>query len=534
MSRASYCGAARTLCELSCVLLACACAAKPVHHAREPSHALADPGQTALGRSFAQAEAEHPGESAFYLLPTGVDAFIARAAAAQAAQHTLDVQYYIVHDGLTTRFLLDRLLKAANRGVRVRLLVDDTASHGKDYNVAGISAHPNIEVRVFNALYGGRGSGAGRALGMLSDLGRLHRRMHNKLWLADGVIGIVGGRNLGDEYFAARSDVNFADLDVAAIGPVVGELSQSFDAYWNSEWAVPIEAFVAHPPTSSDLEQAGRELDRYLQSPEVRETDYARRLQASQFLADLRSTKVPLVWAPAHAVWDEPGKIGSENRPDESLLLSTRLRTLAGEVEKELLLVSPYFVPGAAGVESLTEMVNRGVQVTVLTNALQATDVAAVHSGYAPYRSDLVRGGVQLYEMRATAGASKANTDRSLLIGSSAASLHTKALVFDRRAVFIGSPNLDPRSGIWNTEVGVFVESPELAEQCWALARHGLRPANSYRLELRDQAEDGSGGRLVWVTEEEGKTAAYTSEPAGLWKRFSAWFMGIFAPEHML
>ncbi len=518
----------------ACVLLLTGCATVPPDYPKPASYALANPEQTENGRKFAAHAAEHPGKSAFYLLPAGVDAFIARAVVADAAQHTLDVQYYIVHDGLTSRVLIDRLLKAADRGVRVRLLVDDTASHGKDYKVASISAHPNIQVRVFNALYGGRGSALQRGLGMLGDLGRMHRRMHNKLWLADNLIGIVGGRNLGDEYFAARKDVNFADLDVIALGAVVSELSRSFDEYWNSRWAVPIEAFVPVPPAQADLIRARRTLEQSIEASRTQESEYVRRLYGSQFLADLRDQKVPVVWANAYAVWDDPEKIGTAGEPDEALLMTTRLRALIGDVDRRLLLISPYFVPGRDGVASLADLTSRGVDVTVLTNSLAANDVAAVHAGYAPYRVDLVKAGVRLYEVRASAGAGQANIDRSLFIGSSSASLHTKAAAFDRSAVFIGSLNLDPRSELWNTEVGLYIESPELSEQLWALAQVGLRPENSYRVELADQAAGGAGRRLVWVTEEEGETMTYTSEPAGFWRKFSVWFSGLFVPEELL
>jgi putative cardiolipin synthase len=514
--------------------LLAACAGTRPDYPRETSHALSDPGRTQLGRSFAQAAAEQGGKSAFHLLAAGVDGFIARAVSAGAAERTLDVQYYIVHDGLTTRVLVDQMLKAADRGVRVRLLIDDTASHGNDYNVARISAHPNVEVRVFNALYAGRGGAIRRGLGMLGDLGRLHRRMHNKLWVADGVVGIVGGRNLGDEYFAAKQGVNFADLDVLAFGPVVSELSRSFDAYWNSQWAVPIEAFVSSPPSPAELARSRGALQRYLESPEVRESDYVRRLRSSQFLDDLRNRRLPVVWAPAHAVWDDPDKVGTDGRPDDALLLSKQLRELVGGVQSEVLFISPYFVPGREGVAALANQVRSGVKVTVITNSLEATDVAAVHSGYAPYRADLLRAGVQLYEVRASAGAARANTERSLAIGSSSASLHTKAMVFDRRSLYIGSMNLDPRSAWWNTELGVHIDSPELAEQGWALAAVGMQPAQSYKLELDGADAGASGGRMVWVTEEGGRRKTYTSEPAGVWRRFSAWFSGLVAPEEML
>jgi putative cardiolipin synthase len=484
---------------------------------------MADPGETELGRSIAHAEAEHPGESAFHLLPAGADAFIARAAGAEVAQRTLDVQYYIVHDGLTTRILIDRLLQAADRGVRVRLLIDDTASHGNDYNVARISAHPNVEVRLFNALTPGAAVRFGAAWACWATSG-LHRRMHNKMWVVDGTVGIVGGRNLGDEYFAAKQGVNFADLDVLAFGPVVRELSVSFDAYWNSQWSIPIEAFVTNPPGSDDLARARRELRRYVASPETQNSDYVRRLRASQFLADLLGRKLPVVWARANAVWDDPDKIGAEGRPDESLLLTTKLRELVGTVERELLLVSPYFVPGEGRVAMLAAQVRRGVQVTVLTNSLEATDVAAVHAGYAPYRADLVRGGVHVYEVRASAGAAKANTDRLLAIGSSSASLHTKSIVFDRNSIFIGSLNLDPRSKLWNTELGIYVESPELAEQGARLFQAGMRPVQSYRLELQGATPDARaagwyGSQKKMASEEStppNRRASGAASPPGL------------------
>jgi len=517
-----------------CALVLTGCATVPRDYPKEASYALTNPDQTENGRKFTEFAGGHPGESAFHLLPSGVDGFIARAATADAAQRTLDVQYYIVHDGLTTRVLIDRLIKAADRGVRVRMLVDDTTSHGRDYNIARLSAHPNIQVRVFNALYGGRRGAVRRAFGMLGDLGRLHRRMHNKLWLADNIVGIVGGRNLGDEYFAARKGVNFADLDVIALGPIVAELSRSFDEYWNSRWAVPIEAFVPQRPSDADLIRARRALTDSIEEARARESEYVRRLYASRFLADLHDHKVPVVWANASAAWDDPEKIGTAGEPDDSLRMITRLRKLIGGVDRELLLISPYFIPGKEGVASLAALTGRGVRVTVLTNSLEASDVPAVHSGYAPYRVGMVKAGVQLYEMRASAGAARADTDRSLFIGSSSASLHTKAGVFDRRAVFIGSMNLDPRSQLWNTEVGVYVESPELADQLWDLAEVGLQPEHSYRVELTGQAADGSGGRLVWVTKEGGETRTYTSEPAGFWRRFSAWFSGLFVPEELL
>lgn len=243
----------------------------------QPSSALPAEG-TWLARQAEIQGRDHPGQSGFHLLGASEDAFVARAALIRAAQRSLDIQYYIVHDGLTTRALAYELLKAADRGVRVRILIDDTASDGWDYEIGVLSAHPNIQVRLFNPLHLGRATGITRGVGRLFNLSQQHRRMHNKLWLADGTAAIVGGRNLGDEYFNAKPEMNFTDLDLLGVGPIANQLSHSFDQYWNSAISRPIEDFLWRAPYPGELESARRKLQRYLRKESVKESGYIRHL----------------------------------------------------------------------------------------------------------------------------------------------------------------------------------------------------------------------------------------------------------------
>ncbi|MFV9496043.1 phospholipase D family protein [Pseudomonas aeruginosa] len=495
----------------------------------QPSSALPAEG-TWLARQAEIQGRDHPGQSGFHLLGASEDAFVARAALIRAAQRSLDIQYYIVHDGLTTRALAYELLKAADRGVRVRILIDDTASDGWDYEIGVLSAHPNIQVRLFNPLHLGRATGITRGVGRLFNLSQQHRRMHNKLWLADGTAAIVGGRNLGDEYFNAKPEMNFTDLDLLGVGPIANQLSHSFDQYWNSAISRPIEDFLWRAPYPGELESARRKLQRYLRKESVKESGYIRHLFDRGDQPRLGNWLENLTWARAEAIWDAPLKVLSRGEPDPHLLLSPHLAGLFKGVQKELILVSAYFVPAKDGLDYLTGKADSGVRVRLLTNSLEATDVPAVHAGYAPYRMALLEHGVKLYELRA-------NPDQPLsgapwrLHGSSSASLHSKAMVFDRRKVFIGSFNFDPRSILWNTEVGVIVDSPLLAEQVRQLALEGMAPSVSYQVRID---RSGSRPKLVWIDERDGRPQVLRHEPGSLWRRLNAWVAGMIGLEKML
>jgi putative cardiolipin synthase len=518
--------------------IAAACATVPKDFPRTVSGAWDRPGETRLGRDLAPLQDSHPGESGFYLLSSGLDAFVARALLAEAAEKTLDVQYYIFHTDLSGKILLDRMLAAAGRGVRVRLLVDDMYTAGKDRTIAALASHPNFEIRVFNP-FAGR-SAFSRMLDWFTDFSRVNRRMHNKMFVADGAAGIVGGRNVGDEYFAAREDVNFADVDLLSIGPVIAELGAVFDAYWNSGFAYPIEAFVPDKAAPGELESVSRVLADHRES--ARDTPYAIRLRESDLVSRLRKGSLPFLWGPARVVYDRPEKIGSGGAQPEADTWWGSLRGQVGEVRSEMILVSPYFVPGTRGVARFGEMRKEGVRVRILTNSLASNDVTAVHAGYGKYREAMLREGVELYEVRPVPDlAGEARDEVRKRFGSAGASLHAKMLVFDRRTVFVGSANLDPRSARLNTELGVVVTSPELGRQVAAVFEAATNPRYTFRLALRPapSSPGETGGKpaeeVVWITEEGGKEEVFRNEPyASFWKRLSAGIQSLLAPESLL
>jgi len=502
----------------------CASKAAPL-----PSQAL--PAQESmLGNAVQALAARHEqGQSGFRLLSSSNDAFSARAELIQAARRSIDLQYYLIHDGLSTRALILELLQAADRGVRVRLLLDDTSSDEGGFDIALLTAHPQIQVRVFNPLHLGRSTSATRALGRMLDLGQQHRRMHNKLWLADSSLAIVGGRNLGDEYFNARTKLNFTDIDLLGAGPVAEQLAHSFDQYWNSALSKPIQQFLWRKPSTEDLAQLREELQRHLDKTRRADRERYERLMAYQSEPQLQTWLNELIWAHSQALWDAPSKILADGEPDPHLLLTTQLGPELAKVSEELMLVSAYFVPAEEGLGYLIERADAGVKISLLTNSLEATDVPAVHGGYAPYRKALLEHGVRLFELRR-----QADQDAGTSIedsGSSASSLHSKALIFDRQKVFIGSLNFDPRSVLWNTEVGVVVDSAELANQVRALTVEGMTPAISYEVHL--EKRDGRT-QLVWIAQDNGSPHKLDKEPGGFWRHFNAWLADVIGLEKML
>lgn len=496
---------------------------------REPSQAL-PAGNSAFGRSIQAQAAPHQGQSGFRLLSNSTEAFMARAELIRNAQTSLDLQYYIVHDGISTRMLVEELLKAADRGVRVRILLDDTTSDGLDQVIATLAAHPQIQIRLFNPLHLGRSTGVTRTMGRLFDLSLQHRRMHNKLWLADNSAAIVGGRNLGDEYFDAEPNLNFTDIDMLSVGPVAEQLGHSFDQYWNSALSKPIDEFLSSKPTAKDLQNTRTRLEESLD--ETRKQNHAlyQQLMIYDKHPRLDIWRRELIWAWNQALWDAPSKVLSKGEPDPQLLLTTQLAPELNGVSKELIMISAYFVPGQPGLVYLTGRADAGVSVSLLTNALEATDVPAVHGGYAPYRKALLEHGVKLFELRRQPGAGSGSGPhlfrRSAYQGSDS-SLHSKAMIFDQQKSFIGSFNFDPRSVLWNTEVGVLVDSPELAAHVRELALQGMAPPLSYEAKLQN-------GQIVWVTEDNGKLHTLTKEPGSWWRRFNAWMSTTVGLERML
>ncbi|MFJ3367051.1 phospholipase D family protein [Pseudomonas sp. NPDC086251] len=495
----------------------------------EPSQAL-PASNSAFGRSIQAQVAPHQGQSGFRLLSDSAEAFNARAELIRNAQSSLDLQYYIVHDGISTRILVSELLDAADRGVRVRILLDDTTSDDLDRIIATLAAHPQIQIRVFNPLHLGRSTVVTRTMGRLFNLSQQHRRMHNKLWVVDNSVAIVGGRNLGDEYFDAEPNKNFTDIDMLSVGPVAEQLGHSFDQYWNSALSTPIEQFLSTRPTPRDLKNTRTRLDESLEETRLQNHALYQQLMTYTTHPRLHVWRRELIWAWNKALWDAPSKVLSKGEPPAHLLLTTQLAPELNGVTKELIMVSAYMVPGQPGVVYLTHRADTGVSIRLLTNSLEATDVPAAHGAYAPYRKTLLEHGVQLYELRRQSG-DNGDSGPRLFHGGSAdssdSSLHSKAMIFDQQKAFIGSFNFDSRSLLWNTEVGVLVDNPELAGRVRELALEGMAPTLSYHALLENN-------QLVWVTEDDGKQHTLTKEPGSWWRRFNSWLSSTIGLERML
>jgi putative cardiolipin synthase len=508
---------AALLLGLAALSVGTGCSTLPAKEERPASFALAGGEDTLLGRKVLALAADHPGESGFRLLASGLDAFVARGALAHLAERSIDVQYYLFHDDLVGRLLAWELLRAADRGVRVRLLVDDMDLAGRDLSLAALDAHPNVEVRIFNPFRRGRG----RISQFLTGYGSVTRRMHNKSFTVDGQATILGGRNIGDEYFEADPELAFADLDVLAVGPVARDVSAAFDRYWNSEPACPVAALAEGSPAPEDVGERRRKLEDYAAAQEG--TPYLQALRGSALADDLRRQAVRYSWGKGVVLYDLPEKV-LRDEEEKELHLAPRLKPYVAGAERELILFSPYFVPGEAGTAFLNGLSARGVRVRILTNSLASSDVAVVHAGYAAYRRPLLRGGVELYEMnRNQTPARRKGTKRAG--GSSKASLHAKSFV-------IGSMNLDPRAFVHNTEIGVVVSSPEIARAMgeW-FDRNVDRVA--FRLELK--REEGGSEPLLWHGVVDGEPQTFDADPyTGFLERLGIRLLGLLPIESQL
>ncbi len=492
----------------------------------KPSFALPPDPDTSLGKQLAQDVAAHHPLSGFRLLAMGTEAFLMRVTLADLAQRTLDLQYYIYRDDDTGAYLTQALLKAADRGVRVRLLVDDLNIVRKDDDVTALDAHPRIEVRIFNPFASRHEPYWSRLLSFVADAALLNRRMHNKSFIADNLCAIVGGRNIGDEYFDASRDFGFGDLDVLGVGPVAGDISESFDRYWNSAFSYPPSRISARAMAKIWMARLRMRLGRHFLR--MRKSEYASRVFRTDLAAQLSTQQLNLEWAKAALLADPPEKImdppgaGSTEPYD-------RLQALAEETASEIILVSPYFVPGEAGMRALRQLRERNVKIRILTNSLASTDVAAVHAGYRRYRPELLQMGVELYELKPivpTGGRRR----RRIMFGSARASLHAKTFVFDRCKVVIGSMNLDPRSIYLNTELGLMIESRVLAREIAESFDELVDTDYSYKVE-----RDPGSGRLRWLSKEQGKEVVQQHDPlASIWRRIAVRMLGWLPIESQL
>ena len=416
------------------------------------------------------------------------------------------------------------LVRAADRGVRVRLLVDDMDLAGRDLNAAIIDSHPNIEIRILNPF----SRKTSRYTQFLTRYGSVTRRMHNKTFTVDNQATILGGRNIGNEYFEADPDLEFQDLDVLAIGPVADKVSASFDKYWNSELAYPATVLKGREPTTQEIDEGYQRLEDFMKQQE--DSEYMKALRNSDLAEKIRNDTLYFAWGKADVIYDQPEKLLHDFGATQ-YHLSPQLEPYLNAIKKELIIFSPYFVPGKEGTAFLSELSQRGVRVRIFTNSLSSNDVGIVHSGYSKYRKRLLSAGVELYEMnkRMTRQERKEKKGET---GGSMASLHAKSFVFDRRQVFIGSLNLDPRAFLHNTEIGVVLTSAELAEEMGKSFDEDIEQV-AFRLELkRDQ--DGLD-RIYWYGQEKGEQQVFNVDPyTGFWRRFGVGFMSLLPIESQL
>jgi putative cardiolipin synthase len=487
---------------------------------RVASSALAATEATPLGQRLAAASQAHPDRSGFHLMNEGREAFLARIALADLAERSLDAQYFIWTNDAIGSILLERLVRAADRGVRVRLLVDDIYLTGAGAAIAALDAHPSIEIRLYNPVGARNPLRLGRRIDFLLEFGRLNHRMHNKLFIADNEVAIAGGRNIADGYFGVDRELNYRDMDVVAAGPVVRQLSAGFDTYWNSRWAVPI-SIVRGVPTARDLNRTYQRL----------QDEVARHLETFPFPVDARSPTPAervdrllggMVWGQAEAVWADPEAGPADSRPGQTSEVGRRLATVMDATTSELVTESPYLVPGS-DLTHLRGLRGRGVQVRMLTNSLASTDEPPAYAVYAKDHRRMLEQGVGVYEVRPDADSRRAYTTFT----TARLGLHAKVAVFDRAVVYIGSFNLDPRSAFLNTEVALLVRSPELAAQMLALLEPDFRPENAWRLALEPDG-DGRKPRVVWITQQSTHEVRYDRAPGtGFWRRLGAGFYSV-------
>ncbi|MED5619085.1 phospholipase D family protein [Ideonella sp. BN130291] len=483
---------------------------------------------TTLGRIAKESQPD-PALSGFRLMPLGSFSLDTRVQLARRAEASLDVQYYHIENDETGRWLLRALRDAAERGVRVRLLVDDYYTSGEDELFLGLAAYRNVEVRIFNPFCCARDSGQNtRFLVSLNDFGRVNHRMHNKLFIADGAMAVIGGRNVANEYYLRGMNDNFIDLDAFTVGWVIPPLQALFDRYWNSDPVYPLHA-VAHSPLSPEELRA-----RFERATGPAHTPEPEPLPSNDILGygpiadDLDGGRLGLIWGDAYVFADHPDKPFEGEVGGELLETSVTYNVFEAirKAKKSLLASSPYFVPGPHGMELLRELRGRGVDVTVLTNSLGSTDEPVVHLGYSRYREEMLRMGVHLYEL----SSSRVKTNkRMFLFGKSLGRLHAKLVVIDRGTCFVGSMNLDPRSATINTELGAVIRSPQLARELTRVIDID-RLQSAYMVRIK-----ANGAGLEWITEGEDAEMVLDTEPdSSPWLRFKQWLLSPFVPESLL
>jgi cardiolipin synthase C len=474
------------------VLLLTSCTAVPFDYPKEITYAQPVAENSFTARSTRPVLAGRGNQSAFYPIVSGNDALGARLRMVDNAEEHIDIQYFLIKPDHAGALFASALLRAADRGVKIRFLIDDIFTTATDDQLAYLDSHPNIELRIFNPF----SRNAPQALSFLTSFSRVNRRMHNKFISVDGAFGIMGGRNIADEYYQIGTEVEFADFDIGFTGPVVQQLARTFDLFWNDARAVPLEAFHEHYNTvnltqvATDIRDKAEEGGQHIYSGAV----------GSDYLRDVREGRIKPFYANASVVTDLPEKLRQpKNSGYNTLYTEIQKRMLAAK--EEVIILTPYFVPRRSGVDFYKQLRAKGIRVVIVTNSLAATNHAYVHGGYAPYRKELLEAGVQLYEVRADA---PELVDPSL--EGIRLTMHTKLAVIDRETLFVGSLNFDPRSIEINTELGLFIESPEAA---YATARSISNRIKEYTYAVRlDQ-----NGNIAWVYDGSLPRQIETDEP---------------------
>ena len=490
------------------------CARLPDNSQRSTSFALEPNHDSVLFRTAQRILKADTEQSAYLLLGDGLNALVARAVMAQAAETSIDAQYYLLHNDEVGRIFIDQLLKAADRGVRVRLLVDDMDMAGRELGTAVLDSHPNIEVRLFNPF----SRDTSRLLQLITGFGEQTRRAHNKSFTVDSIATVVGGRNIGNEYFVADPNMAFIDLDVMAIGPAASLVAGSFDVYWNHELSYPISLFVDPPPSPEQIAEQTAAFKKNI--AEQQNSVYVEALLHSNLAKALKNYEVKFIKGGSRVVWDHPEKL-MDYREDSDMMIRDLIPYLES-TDSELLVISPYFVPGKKGLAFFKKLRDRGVRVVILTNSLASTDVSVVHAGYSKYREKLLNMGVELYELNMDLPVDE-RSYKDWKFYQSKASLHAKCFVIDRKTAFIGSLNLDPRSVVHNTEIGLVIDAPEIAT---AIASH--IDAEIDTLAFRLELEKGMAGtrHLTWHGIVDGTQTTLDKEPyTGFWQRFMVGLM---------
>ncbi len=515
------------LCSL--LILLASCSNLPDNNEKIISHVISDGESTRLGKGFKTLLEDHPEQSGVFLLDNGVDAFVGRAVLATLAEHSIDVQYYMFHQDTVGRLLIRELLAAADRGVRVRMLIDDMYGEEADDVWSAIDSHPNMEVQLYNPFVRGKS----KKLQFITQLKRVNHRMHSKTYTVDNQVSILGGRNIGDEYFDADKNVAFKDLDAMTIGPVVPEVSNQFDEYWNSRHSYPITTLIKDIPDETvqkdALDTLHKDLDKFYQQKQT--VAYRDAVKHSAHTKSLKNNTALFSFSKAKIIHDSAEKMTKSDKNWKDELLISQLAPYIKEATEDFILVSPYFVPGKVGADTICKLSEQGVRVQILTNSLASNDVSAVHAAYTRHRKQLLRCGVELYELNEQIKKEEGKLF-TWLPGLSKASLHAKTMTMDNNVMFVGSFNFDQRSLNLNTEIGILFHNPEMATSS---SKHFDKHINkvAFRVELiKDENGDES---LRWSGVEDGKKIIFTSEPyTGFWKKLSIKLIRVLPIDSML